>query len=415
MLDKKWISISSKVYFVTVAVGFSALWFSPFLVSLATVLSGLFFLLNLKNIPFKDSPIKFLFIGLGIVALPSIIDGILSGFSGVTGDKLGLMIGFLFSSLAGLCLMGFKREYLLQFAMYASMVVVVINVIALTNYFLHKEEIDALLLQSKSIPIPNMHHIHFGIINAICVLLLIGLLVEEKARGTIQKWLTTLLLIVIFLSTHILSSRTGLLSLYIALVAGALYFAFHSKNYKVALWVVLGLIVFSFGAYASSNSLKNKIANSIEDVNSWGQDEEINHKSMAMRIEAYKASAHIIKTYPSGVGANSLESKMEEGYEAIESPLWQENRIGPHNQFLEYGVKYGWLGIVAVLLFIGALAKYGFGDRFVYLSFVLLIIVSLQFESLLERQTSLYFLAVFMPLFFHLFAKTKIRSNPIVS
>lgn len=411
MLDKKWVTISTKIYFVAGTIGFCALWFSPFIVSLATVVAGLLFLLNLRAFSFRESPLKPLVIGLVAIALPPFIDGLFNGFAGVSGAKVGLIIGFLFCILAGFYLMQYRQTYLVRFAFFLCSVVVIINAIALTNYFLNKEQIDALLLQSKSIPILNMHHIHFGIINAICVLLLVGLLVDGKTESNLQKKLSVVLLVTIFLSAHVLSSRTGLLSLYIALVSGALYYAFYSKNYKVVTWVVLGLVGFSLGAYSSSNSLRNKMTNSIEDINSWGKNEEINHKSMAMRIEAYKASSHIIMTYPLGVGAGAQNSKMDVAYEAIASPLWSENRIGPHNQVLEYGVKYGWLGIISVLIFIGALFFACERGSYVYVSFVILLLVSLQFESLIERQASLYFLAVFVPLFFHLFGKKTSRSN----
>jgi hypothetical protein len=36
--------------------------------------------------------------------------------------------------------------------------------------------------------------------------------------------------------------------------------------------------------------------------------------------------------------------------------------------------------------------------------------VAFQFESLLERQTSLYFLGIFIPLFIHLFTSEKVKA-----
>ena len=187
-----------------------------------------------------------------------------------------------------------------------------------------------------------------------------------------------------------------------------MYYASCSKNYLKVVLILTGLVVFSIGAYSCSHSLRNKITNSLEDINSWGLSEEINHKSMAMRIEAYKASAAVIWSHPLGVGANNQDAHMEEGYTAINSPLWQENRIGPHNQLLEYGVKYGWLGVAVVLLFVISLFSIGNKKSYIHFTFVVLLTVSLQFESLLERQTSLYFIALFIPLFVHLFTRKEL-------
>jgi len=403
MLDKKWFSISSKIYLVVAFVGFIALWFSPFVVSLATVISGLLLISHLKSFTaLADSRLKLLITSVVVLSLIALLDGVVSGFSSASGSKIGLLLGFLFCFLAGLHFLKSNKIDLVNYALMLCVAVVVVNVLAITNYFQHKEEIDALLLQSKSIPIPNMHHIHFGIINAIAAILLFGILLMELI-DTKQRRLALVLVVIIFISAHILSSRTGLLSLYVSISLGALYYAFSSKNYKPVVFAIIGLMVFSLGAYTLSDSLRNKISNSLEDINSWGQDEEINHKSMAMRIEAYKASSHIVIKHPIGVGANRLDAEMQNSYSALNSPLWEENRIGPHNQLLEFGVKYGWIGIGSIILFLISLFRIGGESSYIYFAFCILVLVSFQFESLLERQASLYFLAVFIPLFIRLF------------
>ena len=403
MLGNKWFAISSNSYFFISAIGFTALWFSPFVVSLATALLGLLFLLNISSFQFKHPKNRRLIICLLSLAVIVIFYAALNGFVGMSGAKVGLILGFVILLLSGLLFMKTSKVKLVQFTLVLCSSVVIINLIALRNYFLNKAVIDALLLQSKSIPIPNMHHIHFGIINAICVILLIGVFLESSIKSLINKRISVIFGIFIFISSHVLSSRTGLLSLYVATLLGTIYYASYSKKYVKVGLILMGLVIFSIGSSSWSSSLRNKIANSLEDINSWGGSEGINHKSMAMRIEAYKASATVLWSNPLGVGANNLDFQMEKGYTAISSPLWQENRIGPHNQFLEFGVKYGWIGVGIILFFFVSLFSVGNRGSSIYFTFVVLLIVSLQFESLLERQTSLYFLALFVPLFIHLF------------
>ena len=218
MLGKKWFAISSNSYFFIVAVGFIALWFSPFIVSVSTVLPGLLFLLNIRSFQFKDSKFRLLFISLVLLAFTVIFYAALSGFLGLSVAKVGLILGFVLSLCSGLRFLQTSKVKLVQFALVLCSVVVVINLMALTNYFLNKAEIDALLLQSKSIPIPNMHHIHFGIINAICVILLLGISLEYSVKSSVYKKIAILFGVFIFISAHILSSRTGLLSLYVAIL-----------------------------------------------------------------------------------------------------------------------------------------------------------------------------------------------------
>lgn len=410
MLAKNWLSTASYSYLFFVVLGFVALWFSPFLVSLSTVLAGLLFLLNWRSFSFGVSPFSILHFSLVAIALLVLIDGALSGFNGVVGAKLVLILGFVFLLLAGFLFFKHVPTKLFFVALIFCAAVAVVNGIAVSNYFVHKAELDALLLQSKSIPIPNMHHIHFGILNAWCAILLVGLLVHNYLPKGVYRTFGIVCLVVVISSTHILSSRTGLVSLYVASAFGAVHYALYHKNYKQILLLFAGLAALSLSAYLLSTSLRNKVANSIEDINSWGVSKEINHKSMAMRVEAYRASSYIIGKNLLGVGANGLTEKMNEGYNQTDSPLWPENRIDPHNQFLEFGVKYGLFGVASLVLFFLGLIRLGRHSS-IFLGAVVLTFISMQFESLLERQTSLYFLAVFIPLFFHLFTFFKQNSE----
>ncbi|MBT6235814.1 MAG: O-antigen ligase family protein, partial [Bacteroidetes bacterium] len=307
-------------------------------------------------------------------------------------------------------LLGFSKINLTYYGLVIGLIVMIINVLAVANYFQNKDTIDALLLQSKSIPIPYaMHHIHFGVINGISVLLLIGIL-HNYLTDRKFKIITTLILVVIVMSMHILSSRTGLVSLYVAVLASVCYYVLKTKRYKVLLISVIAFLTIGLGTYMLSNSFRNKVQNSVEDVHSWGLQNEMNHKSMAMRIEGYKAAAYTIKHNPLGVGVNNLDRKMEQGYNAIHSPLWSENRKRPHNQFLEYGVSFGWLGMLAIVYFVVVLFKFAQQRQYTYFGFMVLLLVAFQFESLLERQTSLYFLGIFIPLFIHLFTSEKVKA-----
>ena len=153
--------------------------------------------------------------------------------------------------------------------------------------------------------------------------------------------------------------------------------------------------------------------NSIEDVQSWGNPEEINYKSMAMRIEAYKVGWQVILQNPIGVGADAMNQSIQETYESNKSVLYKENRKDPHNQFLEFGVKYGWIGILALLFFFYQLLILTKQSWFPVLGLVTLLFVAMQFESLLERQASIYTIGLFMPLFIVLFSKNETNGTTL--
>jgi hypothetical protein len=320
-----------------------------------------------------------------------------------------LLVGFVFILTSSLILFEKSKDNLIHFTLAISLVVAIINVIALSNYFLNMDFYNVLLLQSKSIPIPNMHHIHFGIINACIIAILGGLIVTQNLKKT-QKNLITFLVIFIIISFHVLSSRTGLLSFYFGVIASLIAYAFQKKSYKELIFGFLLILVSISMSYYFSTSFRNKIENSIEDYNSWGKGDEMNFKSMAMRIEASKMCVKIIGEYPLGVGVKAQEQVLQATYVKEDTPLDLENRVGPHNQFLEFGVKYGWIGIILLVLFFISLIPVIKQSSFPLVAVITIILISLFFESLLERQTGIFLFSLFIPLGISLFKK-EISSN----
>jgi O-antigen ligase len=332
-----------------------------------------------------------------------IIDVSLNGFASLASSKLLLLVGFVFILASCLVLFENKKDNLIHFTIAISAVVALVNVIALSNYFLNMDFYDKLLLQSKSIPIPNMHHIHFGIINACVIAILVGLIITKKLKNNLQCKLTTTLAIIIIISFHILSSRTGLFSFYVGVLVSLIIHTFRKKSFKAMILGVLVILSSLSLSYYFSNSFRNKIENSIEDFNSWGKGEEINFKSMAMRIEASKMCIHIILDNPLGVGANAQEDVLQATYIDQKTPLDEENRVGPHNQFLEFGVKYGWVGMILLAIFFISLIPAIRQSSFPLVGVITIIFASLFFESLLERQTSIFLFSFFIPLGISLF------------
>jgi len=397
----------SEVYLYALFLGFVSLWVSPFFVSLVTFLSIIYVFLNYRILSSKNIK-RLVFITITILLI-SILDTFISGFSSIALSKFLLLLGFVFILTSSLILFEKSKDNLIHFTLAISLVVAIINVIALSNYFLNMDFYNVLLLQSKSIPIPNMHHIHFGIINACVIAILGGLIVTQKLKKT-QKNLITFLVIFIIISFHVLSSRTGLLSFYFGVVASLIAYAFQKKSYKELIFGFLLILVSISMSYYFSTSFRNKIENSIEDYNSWGKGDEMNFKSMAMRIEASKMCVKIIGEYPLGVGVKAQEQVLQATYVKEDTPLDIENRVGPHNQFLEFGVKYGWIGIILLVLFFISLIPVIKQSSFPLVGVITIILISLFFESLLERQTGIFLFSLFIPLGISLFKK-EISSN----
>lgn len=405
MLDKY---ISQKYLFYTFyassIIGFIGLWFSPFLVSLATGIIALCSLPFLAEIWKEYRALVMLFLGL---ILLTTFDFLRTSNTSTVSAKLMLVVGFIFLQLGSLKFLQKRENEAIWLVLLFGVIVLIVNSLAVGNYLMHKEYYDKMLLQSKAIPVLRMHHIHFGIVNGLMLLLLVGLYVKSMLNG-IQTKLVIVLFIGIFICFHMLGSRTGLLSFYVASLVGLIGYAISTKKYKT---LILGVILIGIAlssAYILSTSFKNKISNSVEDYQSWSHGEDINYKSMAMRLEAYKACIGILKVHPVlGVGAGNQEMELQAMYEQQNSVLVEENRVGPHNQLLEFGIKYGILGIVLVLGYFFYFLKGVRPDSYLFIAILVMLFASMQLESLWERQGSIFFSTILLSLSYHLFNQQK--------
>ena len=210
--------------------------------------------------------------------------------------------------------------------------------------------------------------------------------------------------ILIFISLHILSSRTGLYAFYLViplLILVALIFNF--SYYKKLYWLVVPIVIMPIISYSFFPSFKNKIVNTTEDLQATKEGgDEVNFKSMGMRLEAWKNAISLIKQKPLiGHGAGNVESAMQQEYILSDSDLLKENRIGPHNQFFEFAIKFGISGMLLLLFLFFWLTLYAFRTKnLILLGLISFIFVTLCLESVLERQQGvilfslIYFLAL---------------------
>jgi O-antigen ligase len=389
-------TILRTIVLVFFCAAFLAMWLSPFVLSLCTVLLlSAFFLDSLEAIkPYRK--LAFLFGGL---ILGNIISLVFVPQPGIA-KELMLLVGWCLLSLAALVS---RRIDWHTIFIVSTAIVLVVNLLSVGNYFAHKSMYDALLLQSKSIPVLGMHHIHFGIINAMVLLIGFGLYQENK-RFSLPNWLWIGALSIIFVSFHILSSRTGLLGFYLTSIFGLVWYAIVNKQYKQLFIGLSGLTTVLILAFFLSSSFKNKVYNSLEDLKSLTTGVDKNYKSMTMRVEAYKTSMDIIKDYPLfGVGATAVNKTLQLYYQKNATELKKENRIGPHNQFLEYGIKYGLPGILWLLIFFLLMFVYAPKESIFPVLVVLLVFLSSQLESLFERQNSIFFISMYIGMSFNLF------------
>ena len=393
MLDSlKQYALNHLIFILFFSLGFIGLWFSPFLVSVSTAFI-LIYMLWALNKTGADHDILSLLVLFPILFV--LTDYFRTQEFGIVSSELLLVCGF------AVLFVGFRTAFINNKLRAATLnislcVVLIVNILAVSNYLIKKEMYDELLLQSKAIPVLNMHHIHFGIINAFSVILLANLIITDGAVLKSKKIYLGVGFIIL-ICFHILSSRTGLLSFYGGVFLALVVFSIRTKNLKFLGFGSLAAIILLVSAYTLSTSFKNKVSNSKEDLTSLVTGKDKNYKSMTMRVEAYKASIEVIKSsFVIGVGSGAMKQNLNHKYEEINTELSVENRVGPHNQFLEYGMKYGVFGMLWLITFCIVHVIKAYKSSYFSLAAVLMLIIALQFESLFERQASIHFISFFM-------------------
>jgi hypothetical protein len=123
--------------------------------------------------------------------------------------------------------------------------------------------------------------------------------------------------------------------------------------------------------------------------------------SLTKRFEHWKASSGIIKeNIWFGVGTGNIPQAFDKQYDLMPSNLAKDQRMESHNQYLHVLLNMGIIGFIwflFALLYPAIKTKKIFSLQ--YLSFLLIILISMLTEDTLETQSGVTFFAFFNTLF----------------
>lgn len=293
-------------------------------------------------------------------------------------------------------------------------------VVSVYNYLINKTLFDDLILQSKPLPVEfgyGLYHIQFSVLLAAAIVLgVIALLQNTIRNNQMTFWFLLVLVGVNIVSLHVLSARTGLLSLYAAaFVVIYQYFKKIEIKKKVTISALVILLPLLFILF--STSLKNRIFNTYEDLKVTVSGKDANDYSMAMRVAAWYNAFDVIKENPLlGVGVGNVDAVLKENFEEFNPQITPQNRKNPHNQFIETAVESGVLNGVLLLLFFGLLLFLKF-DKQTKLSLSaigILFFTACLFESLLERQSTVVGIVMIVAFILGSNTKTDSENKPLL-
>ncbi|MGZ5243173.1 MAG: O-antigen ligase family protein [Bacteroidia bacterium] len=275
------------------------------------------------------------------------------------------------------------------------------------NYLVHFDEINAQIKHSKPIPVFTgtktvVSHIYFGIMLAFATCITYYFSWMQKPENKVVRWLLRGVFFTFLIYMHSIVARTGMLAFYASVFIIIIWLMWRARKFLLGLSILSGIGLLLAASLFFVPSLNNRLANTKKDISQYTEGKEINHYSISMRIESYKTAWKVYKNAPLfGVGPADIVTEMHAQYEAGNSPLTEENRKLPHNQFLQTLTTMGIPGFAVLLGFFVFpfyyRKQYLFKDssQLLFIAFLVICFFSFQVESIVERQLGVTFFSLF--------------------
>ena len=217
---------------------------------------------------------------------------------------------------------------------------------------------EAIRIGQNMQSITHVFHIYFGLMLALSVFWALGL----RQNALAGPWLRLLLLggaLAAALTLHMLAYRTGLLALYAGLLATVGWLLFQ-KRVLLTLGLLALLGLGPWLAYHTLESVRQRTASTVWDVQQYTLGHDINDYSLARRLAAAETAGTIIRQHwLLGVGPADAHAAMREQYAWQDFGLRPTNQADVHNQYLVALLGGGLVGLalwLAVLFW--PLARY---------------------------------------------------------
>ena len=98
-------------------------------------------------------------------------------------------------------------------------------------------------------------------------------------------------------------------------------------------------------------SLYPRIYETIWELDAYWRSDDPNAKSLAQRIEFLKASLILVRENPwFGIGTGNSVAEYNRVYDQMQSNLDNDKRATSHNQYVNYLVKFGWIGFLWIFM-----------------------------------------------------------------
>lgn len=197
-----------------------------------------------------------------------------------------------------------------------------------------------------STPLEN-DHVRFSLLVCIAIICSVLLMMKYIPKS---KWLPAAVLCVVFIIyLHLLSARTGLISLYIFLLLTFFYLLLKLRKTKWVIGLMVLIIAMPVAAWFLLPTFQNRIRYNIYDLSNAKQNRYVPGGNDGNRILSLKAGWNILQEHPFGVGGNVINETYK-WYDKNIPQMVETDKLYPASEPLMYAGFAGWFGFIAFFL-----------------------------------------------------------------
>lgn len=220
---------------------------------------------------------------------------------------------------------------------------------SLAHYLQNMEAVHEGYLRAKTLQTPlENDHVRFSWLVSIAVMtcFLLNHFLQHKAYR-ILLWMAALFFAVYL---HVLSARTGMISLYIFLVLYAGFTLLQKKNRMLTVLLLLAVVFLPLLAYYTVPTFQNRVRYLVYDFSFVKKAEYLPGANDGARVMSLKAGWQVLQQAPWGVGAGDIMQEADKWYAEHVPNVLPTDKFYPSSEWLLYGAFAGWLGVVVFTL-----------------------------------------------------------------
>ncbi len=267
---------------------------------------------------------------------------------GYTLERLRIKLPFLVLPFAFASMPLLRKREVYTILYFLLVIMSIISAYVLVNFIANFHAVMADLGRGGHLPTPS-NHIRFSLVLALTILGGGALwaegfhFVEQKK----ERWLIGGMTLFLFAFIHILSVRSGLVSLYIALLALGAWFVLVKKRYLLGLAGIAGVLALPVLSYLTVPSFKAKLDYARWDYRQFQQGIGADYPD-AERFASMQVGLNIGREHPLlGIGAGDLKQEVKRRYETGLVGGYKYRM--PHNQLVTI---FAGTGLVGLSLFL---------------------------------------------------------------